>query len=96
MEMHQNDHDLLIVLHTEVKNLRSDVKELKDNIVSRVDSLEKNKLEKEDADDIYRDHEDRIRNIERNKPAVFTGSITGGVGGAAALIYAIIQFFQSQ
>ncbi len=95
MNDNQKDHDLLIELRADVRNLCIEVKELKDNIVSRIDYLEKEKMEKEEATALYNDHEDRIRNIERNKPAVLTGSIAGGTAGAGAIIYAIVEIIRN-
>jgi hypothetical protein len=68
----QEDHDLLIELRTEMKALRSDVKDLKDNTSKRVDALENEKIDrievtrlKNDADKIHDDHEARIRAVEK-------------------------------
>lgn len=54
------DHDLLIELRTEFKGMRDDIKELKDNLVSRVSTLEQSKVD----NDIAQDHEGRIRRLE--------------------------------
>lgn len=35
-----NDHDLLITLHSEVKGIRADIKELKDGTAGRLDDHE--------------------------------------------------------
>jgi len=66
-----NDHDLLIVIHTTVKHLIENMKELKDNTVDRVTSLELEKMSRDEAerrhkesDGIHRDHELRLRRLE--------------------------------
>lgn len=75
----RNDHDAIVTLVAEVKNvrvdlseLRSDVKDLKNNTVARVDALEREKLEKaeayrlkQEADIVHGDHEKRIRLLEK-------------------------------
>lgn len=38
--MQQNDHDLLITLHEQVKGIRSDIRDIKDNVKSQVDDHE--------------------------------------------------------
>ena len=37
----QNDHDLLIEMRTEMKAVREDIKDIKDNTTARVTALEK-------------------------------------------------------
>lgn len=66
------DHDLLIELRTEVRAIRTDVKDLKDSTTDRVAALESEKFNKEEAlswkkaiDLIHQDHETRIRRVER-------------------------------
>lgn len=54
------DHDLLIELRTEFKGMRDDIKELKDNLVSRVTLLEEEKAPLK----VTTDHEKRIRRLE--------------------------------
>ena len=67
-----NDHDLLIVIHTTVSHLITDMRDLKDNTLGRVANLELEKHNKEDAekryissDGIHKDHELRLRLLER-------------------------------
>lgn len=43
LKMKQDDHDLLIELHTIIKQVRTDIKELKDNLADRVSKLEMGK-----------------------------------------------------
>lgn len=65
------DHDLLIRLDEKVDGLSKDIKDLKDNLASRVDHLEDEKMSKEDfdllkvqCDKTQQDHEDRLRSLE--------------------------------
>lgn len=69
--MDGQDHDLLIELRTEMRAVRVDIKDLKDNTSKRVDALESEKINavevfrmKQDADDIHHDHEKRLKKIE--------------------------------
>ncbi len=41
----RSDHDLLISLHTEMRAVRSDIKEIKDNVTNRLERLEETKLD---------------------------------------------------
>ena len=65
------DHDLLIRLDEKVDGLSKDIKDLKDNLASRVAHLEDEKMSKEEflilkkqCEDTQLDHETRIRNLE--------------------------------
>lgn len=78
--MNENDHDLLIELRTEMKNLRGDVKELKDNVATRVSNLE---VEKADKVEVV-DHESRLRKLEK---------FGWMAAGALALIEVAIKMF---
>lgn len=82
-----SDHDLLIELRTEMRGVRSDVKDLRDNTTKRVDDLENDKANrdemmnlKRDADKIHDDHETRLRNLEKDNDN-FKGkyAIVGGI-----------------
>lgn len=66
------DHDLLIELRTEVKGMRADIKAFNDDTKERLATLETKKLDKDDFSqfrvldiDLKKDHERRIRNLER-------------------------------
>lgn len=68
MDMPQNDHDLLIRVETKVEMLYKEVRELGQTMKT----IEQSKLDKEqathlkhDADTIHRDHETRLRRVER-------------------------------
>ncbi len=59
------DHDLLIVVHTKMDRVQSDIREIKDNLAGRVSVLEFQKLDKADADKIVKqvlDSSDKIHN----------------------------------
>lgn len=67
-----NDHDLLIVVHTTLARLESDIRDMKENLASRVAILELQKLDKTEAqsivknavkgaEDVHSDHERRLR-----------------------------------
>jgi hypothetical protein len=92
---HSNDHDLLLTLKAEVTTkldrVIADVKDLKDDIASRVSDLENEKLSKEEFDTFKTqneatrtDHEDRIRSN--------TNWIQYGLGFAAAIDFILIVY----
>jgi signal-transduction protein with cAMP-binding, CBS, and nucleotidyltransferase domain len=47
-----NDHDLLIELRTEMQNVRADIKDLKDGTAFRISTLEKDKADKKDVEEL--------------------------------------------
>ncbi len=59
------DHDLLIRLDEKVNNLLNEVKLMRDNSLSRIESLEHTKVNKADQETIDEDHEVRMRRLER-------------------------------
>lgn len=75
----QNEHDLLVTIHsqvgralTDIKDVKDDIKSLRDNVSDRVSQLESSKVNKLDldaakivADKIHQDHEDRLRAVEK-------------------------------
>lgn len=68
---YSQDHDLLIELKATLGFLRADVKDLKDNLVSRVTALEIDKIGRVEASRmqaeallIHNDHETRLRSQE--------------------------------
>ncbi len=71
-KMKQDDHDLLIELHTVLKQVRVDIKDLKDNFATRLDVVERRKVWIEDymtnkteiATSIS-DHDKRIDRLEK-------------------------------
>lgn len=92
---HDDDHDILVVLKSKMDDLKSDIKDLKDNTTKRVDTLESTKLNtqdsyavlyKKDVDASKLDHENRIRANETS----ITKIMTYGSGGI--LLLGIIEF----
>lgn len=63
--MQQNDHDLLVELRTEFKGMRADIRDLKEDLARRVSDLETDKESKKESATIHKDHENRIRRLER-------------------------------
>ena len=61
----RDDRDLLIELRTEMKAVRTDIKDLKDNTAFRVSQLEQGKMDKSDAEDTIKDFETRLRFVEK-------------------------------
>lgn len=66
-----NDHDVLIELRTEMRGVRSDIKDLKEDSAHRISLLEDNKIDKREVETmvaastkIHEDHERRIRKLE--------------------------------
>ena len=80
--MDQNDHDLLIAVHTTIQHIQSDVKEMKDNTVGRLTSLESNKAEKKDVDD--------LKNVVNWQQKVIWGGL--GIIAAAQLLMKYLHF----
>jgi len=48
MDDQLSDHDLLVTLHEQMKQVRIDIKDLKDNFSSRLDTVERRKVWIED------------------------------------------------
>jgi hypothetical protein len=61
--MPQEDHDLLIEIATQMKDLRADVKDIKTNTVGRVEKLE---IEKANSCDVEK-LKDRINTLENRR-----------------------------
>ncbi len=75
----QSDHDLVVTLVsemrqlrtevrdlkvTDLKDLKSDIKEVRDIVASRVENLENDKVDRKDYETDKSDHEKRIRRLE--------------------------------
>lgn len=73
-----NDHDLLVTLHERVDQIRIYIKDLKENLATRVDQLEDDHVTKTNLND----HETRIRRLE------WWGAI------AVGLIYAVEAYLK--
>lgn len=98
------DHDLLIELKTSLNFIRGDIKELKDNLASRVTALEVDKIGRfeaskmqEESLTVHTDHEKRIRDIEKDADTLDkrqsnfqTKVVTWGA--AAIVVIGIVEF----
>lgn len=96
------DHDLLIELRTEMRGVRTDVKDLRDNTSKRVDALENEKMNRDevmrlkaDADKIHDDHEERLRGLEKDNDN-FKGkyAIVGGI--IVIIVSALVSWAMKQ
>lgn len=98
-----SDHDLLIELRTEMRAMRGELKDMRDNIGRRVEDLEDNKVSVEewhssrgDAEKIHNDHEARLRSLEKarddwqGKYAVLAGLL--GIVVSAAVSWLFSRF----
>ena len=92
MENTGKDHDLLIEINTKLERAIQDLGELKNTVYKRVDTLEQQKLDKEESNrlvleaNIFRDdHETRIRRVER------WGLVACGVVLAVQIIPSVIS-----
>lgn len=86
-----NDHDLLIELRTEMKGIRAELKEMRENTIKRLETVENQMIDKNDLEEhkkndyaiheefikVDNDHETRIRRLEY--------ITTLGIGGIAVL-----------
>ena len=50
-----SDHDLLITLHEQVRGIRDDIKDIKDNLNSRVTKLEDGKIDRKELETLQSD-----------------------------------------
>ena len=65
MSESNNDHDLLIKIHTQLERAIDDLNELKkDMAAAKLDKAEAYRL-RDAADQVHEDHESRIRRLER-------------------------------
>lgn len=86
------DHDLLIRIDENLKNLTQQVREMSTNVMERIVDLEKKKAELEyirelqnDADIIHRDYERRLRVLE------WSLAVAVGVVSLAEFYFRIIR-----
>lgn len=97
-----NDHDLLIELRTEMRGMRKDITDLKDNIVRRVENLEGAKISKDDAEKMILDKvavlkeetelkaqllQDKITLLQRIVFGCVSVILLGFVGGLVTIVY---------
>ena len=63
-----DDHDLLIELKVQIKQVSVDIKDLKDGTTKRIDDLERDKVDKKEFDSlknsVYVENEKRLRSLE--------------------------------
>lgn len=55
MEQISTDHDLLITLHEQVRGIRDDIKDIKDNLNSRVTKLEDGRVDRKELEALKND-----------------------------------------
>jgi len=93
------DHDLLIELRTEMKNVRNDIKDLKDGITERISNVEKNKVDKKDFEELLQkvniDHEDRLRALESAKSFYMTSIVIYTAVGVTMIGLILYHLFQA-
>lgn len=84
-----NDHDLLIRVDTKLESLTHEVRLMRDGAAERLNYVELNKLNikifeeyKEEVEEREKDHEVRMRRMER--------VIYGGIGGLAVVQFVVI------
>lgn len=73
--LNHEERDLLIELRTDMKSVKADLREMKDNTSKRVDMLEHNKMDKDEAIKAHTDYEARLRFIEK-----YVWSAIGAIG----------------
>jgi hypothetical protein len=64
-EQPQSDHDLLIRVDEKLDGLSSEVKGLKDNLVKRVEFLERSKFDEAKHDVFCRDTGDKFKEVDK-------------------------------
>lgn len=85
-EINTTDHDLLIELRTEMRNIRSDIKELKEGTTQRIQILERDKADRQEVEFLQKklneDIENRIRKLEeyRSRYFIMMSLYTAAVG----------------
>jgi hypothetical protein len=67
-KFNREDRDLLIELRTEMRAVRVDIKDLKDNTTNRIDTLEQEKADREEVEELQHkvnnDIEKRVAKLE--------------------------------
>lgn len=86
------DHDLLVELKTEMKGVRTDIKEIKDNSAERLNRLEDNKVDKKDFND-FKNHVERDYTTKESSRIPFL--LAYGFSGLilTGFIGALVAFF---
>lgn len=62
--MTSNDHDLLITVHEQVKQIRNDIRELNTNFASRLERVEINKLNQIEAQQKFTEYAMDLKEID--------------------------------
>ena len=92
MERKINDHDLLIELRSEMRNLRNDIQDLKNGTAKRIDDLETGKADLKSVEDLQRkvniDIEERLRKLEEKNSSSNTFLVF--LSGTAVLILGLL------
>jgi hypothetical protein len=65
MTENTNDHDLLIELRTELRGLRTDVKDIRDNTSADIAMLKKDKADRAEVDSLQKKLDDNIESRMR-------------------------------
>lgn len=91
-EREQADHDLLIGLHEQMKGLRSDLKELGNGTIKRLDELENTRVTKE----TFNSTAARLEALDEKilKRLEWLERIAYGAIGAFMLLEAYFRFFK--
>ena len=61
----KEERDLLIELRTDMKSVKADLREMRDNTTQRVSLLEHGKEDRIEANKVHDDYESRLRFIEK-------------------------------
>lgn len=98
----QSDHDLLLIVNTQLSSLITDVKHIRDNTVSKIELMEKTKIDeakvlamKVEHDKVHAKleadtalvHADIEKRMRRNERLLYTG-----MGGLAVLQFIVLYF----
>jgi hypothetical protein len=71
MNPNKEDHDLLVELRTEMRGVRSDIKDLKEGTTARIQTLERDKADRKEVEELQKHVNDnietRVRNLEEAK-----------------------------
>lgn len=91
-EWNRNDRDLLVELRTEMRGVRSDMKNISDGNNSRLLLLEQGKLDRTEFNrlqseslNVHTDHETRIRGMEKGIDTLSTQFKTWLIAGGVLL-----------
>lgn len=83
--MSDNDHDVLIELRTDMKSVKQDIKDIKENTAARISALEQDRVTQKE----FHDHETRLRYLEERRIPRLENRIAYWAGGFAVLLIVI-------